>query len=136
MTDQDFLQLDQADARNHALGQSQGESARLALLYKERHGTNIWGKSDASDHTATEVGGTVALGGWWLIAAGVIGAIVAFAYPVGVATVGLYGIPDQVANLDKIAVRHMIMAVSLALFVSGSVLVAAGAVQRELRRRK
>lgn len=134
MTDDDFLNLTRGDAKNHVLGKSQDESARLSALYKERHGLDLWQSETALAASISADAGTVANGGWWLFGLGLLGAVVAALYPVGVSTPGLYGIPDQVANIDKIAIRHMIMAASLASFVSGCVLIAAGAIQRELRR--
>lgn len=136
MTDDQFLELPAAEAKNYVLGRSQNESARLSALYLERHGVDFWGYGEKAIEDAVVEPGTVSTGGWWLLGLGLVGAAVAFFYPVGVDTVGLYGAPDQVANLDKIAIRHMILAVSLASFVAGSVLIGAGALQRELRRRK
>lgn len=131
MTEDDFIKLSSADAKNHILGQSKAEADRLAVLYRDRHGIDLW-RLD-KNATAAEPG-TIATVGWWLFGLGLIGALAAFFYPVGVETPGLYGVPDQVANLDKIAIRHMVMAASLAVFVAGSVLIGAGAVQRDLRR--
>lgn len=133
MTDNDFLALPAADAKNHVLGQSRAENARLSTLYKERHSIDIGDRVvPASGETSSERG-TVATGGWWLVTFGVVGALVAMLFPVGVDAPGIYGIPDQVANIDRIAIRHMILAASLAAFVSGFVLIAAGALQREMR---
>lgn len=71
--------------------------------------------------------------GSWLAILGVAGAIGSFFFPVGVETAGLYGIPDEVANIDKIALRHMCMAGSVGLFVGGSALIGAGHVAKAIR---
>lgn len=131
MRDSDFLTLDAGDARNHALGQSTAERDRLLGLYLERHQINLAEVDPRAGHSAP---GTVATGGWWLVALGVLGALGAFVFPVGVDVGGLYG-GESIANLDRIAIRHMLFNAAMAFVVSGFVLVAVGALQAELRRR-
>lgn len=71
--------------------------------------------------------------GSWLAILGFMGAIASFFFPVGVETAGLYGVPDEVANIDKIALRHMCLAGSLALFLGGCALLGAGHVAKTIR---
>ena len=70
-------------------------------------------------------------GGWLLIGLGVFGAVMAFFMNVGVDV----SLTERVANVDKVAIRHMTLNASLAIFVSGWVLVAAGAIEKAVRRR-
>lgn len=129
MRDSDFLTLDEATAKNHAWGQSDEERMRLRDIYKNSHNINL---ADVVSEKGVDAPGSVAAGGWWLFGLGVVGALIAFVFPVGVEVSGLYG-ADSVANIDKIAIRHMILAVSLAMFVGGCALIGAGAIQKELR---
>ena len=136
MIDEKFLELSPAEAKNHALGQPQKESARLSNLYLERHAVDLLGRGPLPVTEPESLPGTVSSGGWWLAVVGGLGAAGSFFFPVSVPTEGLYGLPSQVANIDLIATRHMILASALSLFISGCVLIAAGAVQRDLRRSK
>jgi len=91
MTEDDFIKLSGADAKNHILGQSKAEADRLAVLYRDRHGIDLW-RLDKNGPAAEP--GTIATVGWWLFGLGLLGALAAFFYPVGVETPGLYGVPD------------------------------------------
>jgi hypothetical protein len=71
--------------------------------------------------------------GSWLAILGVVGAAASFFFPVGVETPGLYGVPEEVANLDKIALRHMCMAISASLFIGGCAMIGAGHVAKAIR---
>lgn len=74
--------------------------------------------------------------GWTLIVVGAGLAGAAFMFDVSVATgqAALYGVPDRIANVDRIAVRHMMLACGLAGFVSGWIVVGAHAVREALTK--
>ena len=77
-------------------------------------------------------------GGWMMVLVGAVIVGVAFFFDVGMGTgtdlESLYQVPSRVANIDKIAIRHMILASGLALFVSGWVLVGADHIASAVRR--
>lgn len=75
--------------------------------------------------------------GWVMIVGGVLAVGVAFFFDVGVSSGagGLYGIPDRVANTDKMAIRSMILACGLAGFVSGWISLSAGLILEEIKKR-
>lgn len=74
--------------------------------------------------------------GWLMILAGVGAAIGAFYFDVGVSSgsFGAYGVPERVANMDRVAIRAMILAGGQALFVAGWISVAAGAILGAIKR--
>ncbi len=76
---------------------------------------------------------TLSLGGagWVLIALGVVASGAAFFLDVTVPV----SLTERVANVDKIAMRHMVLASGLTVFLSGWVLVAAGTVVKAIGRR-
>lgn len=76
---------------------------------------------------------TLSLGGagWVMIALGVVTAAISFFVDVTVPV----SLTERVANMDKIAVRHMFLASSLTVFLSGWLLVAAAAVVKAIARR-
>lgn len=45
----------------------------------------------------------------------------------------MYGLPDQVANTDKMAVRSMLLASGLAVFVSGWVALIGGMILEKIK---
>lgn len=130
MTDQEFLKLKPDEANNIALGRSVEEGQRLRRIYREQHGVAI----ESWERPASADGDAVQGVGMWMIALGIIGGIAAFFFPVGVETSGLYGAPEQVANIDRIALRHMCQAAAMALFVGGCILYGAGHIARTARR--
>lgn len=71
-----------------------------------------------------------------LIVVSAIVVLVAFTFDVGVSsgTGGLYGIPDKIANTDKLAIRSMILSCGLAGFVSGWISLSAGLIIKQLQR--
>jgi len=75
--------------------------------------------------------------GWIMIIGGAVLAAVSFFYNVGVSTGagGMYGLPEQVANTDKMAVRSMLLACGLAAFVSGWVSLLGGMILEQIKRR-
>ena len=75
--------------------------------------------------------------GWFLIVAGLFIIVMAFMYDVGVdaRTGGLYGLPERVANTDKMAFRSMVLATGLASFVSGWIALSCGLILDALDRR-
>lgn len=139
MKDEAFLQLSPTEARQHANFQGEPDETRLKALYLERNGVDLnqTRGTAAPAAASTETPGS-ALSGWALafILLGVGLSGWAFAFDVGVdsGSAGLYGIPERVANTDRLAIRHMILASGLALFVSGWVLVGADHVAKALRR--
>ena len=94
-----------------------------------------------SEESAEQSGGSsygIMVGlAWVLILVGAFTTIAAFGYDVGVSSgsAGLYGIPDRVANTDKLAIRHMILACGLAGFISGWIVLSAAMVIGQLARR-
>lgn len=93
----------------------------------------------AGDNTGViaDSGGAGMIGlAWFLILAGVAFAGGAFAYDVGVGSGsgGLYGIPERVANVDKVAIRHMLLVCGVGCFISGWVLIGAEHVAAAIRR--
>lgn len=131
MQDEEFLALPVAEARAAAKAAIGVERQRLILLYANRHNVNL----ESSSSGASEAGVTdqFAVIGWVLIAGGAGAALLSFFYNVGVETSGLYGAPQSVVNLDKVAVRNMILACGLAAFVAGWIALAASHVSRQLR---
>lgn len=75
--------------------------------------------------------------GWVMIIGGAVLATVSFFYNVGVSTGagGLYGLPEQVANTDKMAIRSMLLACGLAAFISGWVSLLGGMILEQIKRR-
>lgn len=75
--------------------------------------------------------------GWILILAGVGLVAMAFLYDVGVnvGSGGLYGLPERVANSDKMAFRSMILATGLTSFVSGWIALSCGLILEALDRK-
>lgn len=71
-----------------------------------------------------------------LIVTSIVAVIVAFTFDVGVnsGAGGAYGIPDRIANTDRMAIRSMILACGLAGFVSGWVSLSAGLIIDRLNR--
>lgn len=128
MTDQEFLQLAPAAANNFALGKAPDEYSRLRKLYRDANGVQI----DDREVSASPSSAMSTWGGW-LVALGIIGALASFFFPVGVETLGVYDLPREVANIDKIALRHMCMAASLGLFIGGCVMLGAGHVAKAIR---
>lgn len=61
--------------------------------------------------------------------------VLAFFYNVGVSTGvgGMYGLPDQVANTDKVATRSMILACGLTSFISGWIALIGGLILERLK---
>lgn len=129
MNDQEFLRLSPDAAKNAALGHPKEECSRLVLLYREEHGVDI----EAWKSAPSAASDGVQSWGFWLAILGALGAVLSFFFPVGVETTGLYGLPGEVANLDKIALRHMCLAGSLGLFVGGCALIGAGHVAKAIR---
>lgn len=76
--------------------------------------------------------------GWLMIAGGALAVGAAFFFDVGVSSGagGLYGLPDRVANTDKMAIRNMIVACGLASFVSGWISLSAGLILEEIKKRQ
>lgn len=74
--------------------------------------------------------------GWIMIFGGALVAGLAYFYNVGVSTgsAGLYGMPEEVANADKMAFRSMLLATGLAVFVSGWIALIGGLILEELKR--
>lgn len=136
MTDEEFLKLGPAAAKTYAWQQAGDEKSRLHALYHERH------KVVLEDGASTATGGTgpdapsASYWGWGLVALGICVSGYAFGMNVGVETysAGAYGIPSEVANIDKIAIRHMTLATGLALFVSGTILSGLNAVRAALTK--
>lgn len=141
MKDEEFLALSPLEARRHANFQGEPDAGRLKDLYLARKGVDLRagdaGAATPGDNigAAAEDGGGLGAVGWLLIALGVIVGGFAFFFDVGVGSgsEGLYGVPERVANIDRIAVRHMILATGLASIVSGWVLVAANHVAKAVR---
>jgi hypothetical protein len=141
MKDEEFLALPTLEARRHANFQGDPDEARLKGLYLARTGVDLdagVASSTPGDNVGVVTdGGGGGLGGlgWSLIALGVMVAIGAFFFEVGVGSGsgGLYGVPERVANIDRIAIRHMLLATGLASIVSGWVLVAANHVAKAVR---
>lgn len=141
MKDEAFLKLEPLEARRHANFQGEPEESRLKALYRDKRGVVLddadgfeaLGSPDAPAGTETP---SLSGAAWTLIVMGAAVAGFAFLFDVGVGSgsAGVYGLPDRVANLDKIAVRHMLMATGLALFVSGWVLVGADHVAQTVWR--
>jgi hypothetical protein len=129
MIDQQFIRLSPGDAKNAALGRDSEECRRLVQLYREERGIDI----EAWEPSPSGASDGVQNWGLWLAILGGLGAVLSFFFPVGVETVGLYGLPGEVANLDKIALRHMCLAGSLGLFVGGCTLIGAGHVAKTIR---
>jgi hypothetical protein len=129
ISDEEFLRLDPDTANNTALGRSGEECERLRRLYREHRGIDIetWRREPKPPSDPVQGFGT------WLIVLGVVGAFASFFFPVSVETSGLYGVPDRVANIDRIALRHMCLAASATSFVGGCVMFAAGYVARAVR---
>ena len=75
--------------------------------------------------------------GWIMIVGGVLAVIAAFSFDVGVSSgaSGLYGLPDRVANTDRMALRSMILACGLASFVSGWIALSAGWILERIKSR-
>lgn len=75
--------------------------------------------------------------GWILIVAGVFAVGMAFLYDVGVdvGSGGLYGLPERVANSDKMAFRNMILSTGLASFVSGWIALSCGLILEAIDRK-
>lgn len=130
MTDDKFLGLTSAAARQHAWLQDEGEKQRLHKLWRDHTGMPL--QVDVTDATSASVapgagpepGAGLSQWAWILSGIGLVVVLVAFFMPVGVETFngGAYGLPSEVANIDKIAIRHMTLATGLALFVSGVIL--------------
>lgn len=71
-----------------------------------------------------------------LVGLGVVGALLAFGYSVEAREIigGQDFGPTGVANLDKVAIRHMLLAAALATFVSGWIAISADHVAKSLSR--
>ena len=75
--------------------------------------------------------------GWFMILGGIVIAGMSFSYDVGVSTgtaAGLYGMPERLANSDKMAIRHMILACGLASFVAGWIALCSGLIMKAVER--
>lgn len=79
--------------------------------------------------------GPVAMG-WLMILGGAVAVAAAFFIDVGVSSGadGLYGLPERVANADKMAIRHMVLACGLTSFVSGWIALGVGLILSEIKR--
>lgn len=128
MTESEFQALSPWVASRFARDQAPEQHERLRALYLDKNGIDIFGAVE--EPTRPQKASAV---GWWLVGLGAFIALSAFFFPVSVSTAGLYGAPSAVANIDKIALRHMILACGLALFVGGCVLAAGDGIARRLR---
>lgn len=141
MREQELLELspDEARAALSSLPETKRRSA--AYMYQAKHGVSLIPEPEPGTVTPGDKVGTAPpnSGGVWAWIMIVIGAGLAgwaFFFDVGM-TIGAgseYGLPDRVANLDKIAFRHMILATGLGLFICGHILLASERLSSSLRR--
>nr|WP_312990580.1 hypothetical protein [Brevundimonas diminuta] len=133
MTIDDFVGLKPHDAQAALSGMAYSARQEFVDAYRESHGIEL------THHAAvqTEEPASLIVGGWFLVLAGVAISLGAFFFNVGIESTagGLYNAPERIANIDRIAIRHMILATGLACFVAGWVVIAAGYVSRSLRKR-
>ncbi len=93
--------------------------------------------TEATEETVNEGPSAPIAMGWVMVLGGAVLTALAFFYNVGVSTGsgGMYGLPEQVANSDKMAMRSMILACGLASFVSGWVSLLGGMILEQIKRR-
>ncbi|WP_368933480.1 hypothetical protein [Brevundimonas naejangsanensis] len=130
MTKEEFAALDMRAAQTALLAMSVSARPPFVSAYKQARGIDL----TISPHQESAVGAMSGIA-WLLIIGGVLCSVGAFYYDVGIAVAGSYGMGDRVANVDRIAIRNMILACGLTSVVSGWVLVAAGLVVKALRQR-
>lgn len=130
MTVDDFLELDAQAAQAKLLTMPYANRSPFVDAYQTRHGINL--EFVVVPSRAHSSGAFSALG-WVLVIAGALAGILAFFYRVGVPVGSLYVADGEVANLDRIAIRHMLLASALTAFVSGWVVLAADRIVQEIR---
>jgi len=130
MTEDEFAALDMRAAQSALLAMSVSARPPFVAAYKQARGIDL----TISSRQDSAVG-TMAGIAWLLIIGGVLCSAGAFYYDVGVGVAGSYGLGNRVANVDKIAIRNMILACGLTSIVSGWALVSAGLIVKALRQR-
>ena len=133
MTIDDFLELDAVSAQAKLLTMAYASRSPFVKAYSERHGVNLEFNAPRQEKSPSGAW-PLAAWGWVLITIGAVTSALAYFYSVGVSVDGPYGLQSEVANLDKVAVRHMLLGSGLALFVSGWVAVSADFVAGEVRK--
>lgn len=136
MREQELLELspDEARAALSSLPETKRRSA--AYMYQAKHGVALFSEPDLEPMAPAAVPNSGGAWAWIMIVIGAGLAGWAFFFDVGTA-IGAgseYGLPDRVANLDKIAFRHMILATGLGLFICGHILLASERLSSSLRR--
>lgn len=133
MSLEEFLKLPATRAQGYLLTLAYEARAEYVEAYRNRHGVNLEFTQQSEAHAR----GSALVGvGWTLVVAGLVVGALAFYYDVGVSTgsAGTYGVPDRVANTDRIALRHMLLASGLASFVSGWIALTGGLILNAMRR--
>lgn len=118
MTDEEFLTLDQWEAAKRSDNVDLFEQRRLIVLYGEKHGVNL---ANVSSRTGTSL---FEMMGWLLLIGGAIGAGIGFTVDIGVDVPGSYG-GGEVANIDRMAMRELVITVAVGAFISGWIALAA-----------
>ena len=124
----DFVALSPSEAHRVWMSRPQKERPALHAAYLQARGLRLSAleeeaahqpPADTAEASAAEGGalGLQTVGGIMILGGAVL-AIMAFAFDVSARDLGIYG-SSEVANLDKIAVRHMILGSGAALFISG-----------------
>jgi hypothetical protein len=140
MREDDLLKLSPDEARAALSESTETQRRSAAYTYEARHGVRLYSEpaSTPGDNVGVAVPNSGGAWAWIMILIGAGLAGWSFIFDVGMATGAgsEFGLPDRVANLDKIAFRHMILASGLGLFICGHILLASERLSSSIRRLK